>query len=378
MRKEGVFALMIGVFILVLSFSFISGEECVCNKDVGIRYSYSNSYGTGIAIGNESGWFNGNPVKLNNEEYKIKFYVDNKLGEFVNTSATIKIDEVILSQNNFSNINKFSSKEISFNAGNFCNASVVSLQLDYFGDCNLDDNYAERKINVKCEDENHFPICGNGIVDYGEECDLGVWNGFLCWAPYKTSCEYCTSQCKKKIIDGGYCGDGIKDECEECDDGNSINDDSCSNECFINTTLPPNPPFPPANQTNQTIPGNQTTPGNQIQNETDNDYDNDQDKNCEDEKIYRHSNSFVQFCDVNWKCSSWSECTKGNVKTRTCTDTNNCEIKYDKPIEELPCEEKVLWNDENANSKNKNWKLGMLLLLMVGLLIILLAFMFKR
>jgi len=74
--------------------------------------------------------------------------------------------------------------------------------------------------------------CGDGIINQAsEECDYGELNGFLCWAGYGTSCEYCTIDCKLKTITN-YCGDGILNSaCEECDDGNTQSGDGCSASC---------------------------------------------------------------------------------------------------------------------------------------------------
>jgi cysteine-rich repeat protein len=51
------------------------------------------------------------------------------------------------------------------------------------------------------------PMCGDGIVSPGEECDNGNQNSDM---------EYggCTTQCRF----GAFCGDGIKNGTEECDD----------------------------------------------------------------------------------------------------------------------------------------------------------------
>ena len=75
--------------------------------------------------------------------------------------------------------------------------------------------------------------CGNSLLEPGEECDWGLFNGFLCWAGYGKSCFYCTSECKLKTLTGSYCGDGKLDPCEECDDGNNIDGDRCSSLCKI-------------------------------------------------------------------------------------------------------------------------------------------------
>ncbi len=62
------------------------------------------------------------------------------------------------------------------------------------------------------------PVCGDGVVDDGEECDLG---------PDNDDAGVCTSMCMD-----AFCGDGLLGPGEGCDDGNDVDDDECSNECF--------------------------------------------------------------------------------------------------------------------------------------------------
>lgn len=74
----------------------------------------------------------------------------------------------------------------------------------------------------------NISICGNSLVDAGEDCDV----------PGETG-EYSTSiagrQCDVDCFFGPYCGDGILQTTysEECDDGNNNNGDFCSAECTI-------------------------------------------------------------------------------------------------------------------------------------------------
>jgi cysteine-rich repeat protein len=71
-------------------------------------------------------------------------------------------------------------------------------------------------------------ICGNSIVDDGEQCD----------APGETG-AYSTTiagrQCSNQCFFGPYCGDGILQTLytEECDDGNNDDADFCSAACKI-------------------------------------------------------------------------------------------------------------------------------------------------
>lgn len=63
-------------------------------------------------------------------------------------------------------------------------------------------------------------VCGNGMVEGGEECDDGNTQ----------SNDGCSDDCKYE-----YCGDGIVQSAlgEQCDDGNYRNDDGCDMFCQI-------------------------------------------------------------------------------------------------------------------------------------------------
>jgi len=63
------------------------------------------------------------------------------------------------------------------------------------------------------------PVCGDGAVDSGEQCDDGN----------NVSGDGCSATCAIEP----YCGDGVLDSGEECDDGNNTNGDNCSSTCVI-------------------------------------------------------------------------------------------------------------------------------------------------
>lgn len=74
----------------------------------------------------------------------------------------------------------------------------------------------------------NLSICGNEIVDPGEDCDvLGETGGY--------STTIAGRQCDVDCEFGPYCGDGILQTVydEECDDGNNESGDFCSAECTI-------------------------------------------------------------------------------------------------------------------------------------------------
>lgn len=61
------------------------------------------------------------------------------------------------------------------------------------------------------------PRCGNGVVEAGESCDLGIGNEVG---------RRCTVRCSEP-----RCGDGALDVDETCDDGNLVDRDGCSRTC---------------------------------------------------------------------------------------------------------------------------------------------------
>ncbi|MDG2304973.1 MAG: DUF4215 domain-containing protein [Candidatus Binatia bacterium] len=86
-------------------------------------------------------------------------------------------------------------------------------------------------VRVTCLPEPRVPsaTCGNGAIDAGEVCDDGN----------SVEDDGCTNQCEPSPL-GPFCGDGNVDAGEACDDGNLIEDDGCSNNCFP----PISPPAP--------------------------------------------------------------------------------------------------------------------------------------
>jgi CSLREA domain-containing protein len=76
-------------------------------------------------------------------------------------------------------------------------------------------------------------ICGDGVVDDGEECDSGQTNG--------KSGDPCDASCQ--LVPPGTpvpppaCGDGVVDADEECDDGNNHGKDGCSSACELETPI---------------------------------------------------------------------------------------------------------------------------------------------
>ena len=102
------------------------------------------------------------------------------------------------------------------------------------------------------DDTGPVPQCGDGFVDFGEECDPGeafIGSGQDClegcilnvcgdgdWGPSE-ECDDgndndedgCTSECRLT-----FCGDGNLGDFEECDDANDDDTDACTSRCRFN------------------------------------------------------------------------------------------------------------------------------------------------
>ena len=78
-----------------------------------------------------------------------------------------------------------------------------------------------------CRTDCMLPRCGDYIQDtqYGEECDEGDGNA-------DTLPDRCRTDCSLP-----RCGDGVKDTGEACDDGNLIDDETCTAQCTIPPTV---------------------------------------------------------------------------------------------------------------------------------------------
>ena len=71
---------------------------------------------------------------------------------------------------------------------------------------------------ISCDDESPN-LCGNGVLDPGEQCDPGI--------------DYTQGTCSDECKFINYCGNGLLEPGEDCDDGNFVNGDGCSRECRV-------------------------------------------------------------------------------------------------------------------------------------------------
>ena len=118
-----------------------------------------------------------------------------------------------------------------------CGGECDGCRLDFL--CNKNEDCQSNRCGPPCGDIRQCPtvclpapVCGNNIIEDGEDCDDG--NAITEDCPYgEQSCRVCGARCQ--TVDGrtSFCGDGRVDDAngEACDDNNQDNQDECTNTC---------------------------------------------------------------------------------------------------------------------------------------------------
>lgn len=120
--------------------------------------------------------------------------------------------------------------------------------------------YNNDAIPNACRTDCMFPSCGDGVTDalFGETCDQGLENSNTVPNVCRLTCtppicgdavvdggEECdgSADCSKKCtrvsgVSASPCGNGILEDGEECDDGNTDDGDGCSSSCGVEDREP--------------------------------------------------------------------------------------------------------------------------------------------
>jgi cysteine-rich repeat protein len=103
--------------------------------------------------------------------------------------------------------------------------------------CTLEDDPSTTSASTSTSTTNG-PQCGDGVVDAGEECDDGNLVdddgcSLACTLEDEDTTSTTSTSTSTSTSGGPLCGDGIVEPGEECDDGNTVDDDQCTNTCTL-------------------------------------------------------------------------------------------------------------------------------------------------
>ena len=108
-------------------------------------------------------------------------------------------------------------------------AQEIFIEHAFFGD-----QSSPNSVRPYCAIFTPNPSCGDGLLQSGEECDLGDGNADSCTPSYGSSCSYCSSECTEESLPGPFCGDHVKNGPEECDDNDGVVDHfRCNAQCHL-------------------------------------------------------------------------------------------------------------------------------------------------
>ncbi len=99
--------------------------------------------------------------------------------------------------------------------------ALMTIAVSFVLACGTDANNGGNNQNDN-NNNNGAAVCGNGIVETGEQCDLGSQNS-------DSTPDGCRTECRD-----AYCGDGVQDSDEACDDGDDGSNlsDACPATCL--------------------------------------------------------------------------------------------------------------------------------------------------
>jgi fibro-slime domain-containing protein len=89
-------------------------------------------------------------------------------------------------------------------------------------------------VGDACAEASAQAICGDGVIEAGEECDDGnAASGDGCSSTCQIETGYTCPVVNQPCVPVNLCGNGVLDGAEQCDDGNRNSGDGCSSSCQI-------------------------------------------------------------------------------------------------------------------------------------------------
>ena len=150
--------------------------------------------------------------------YVYGFTLGNTADEIILTCGVVEIDRVEYDEENNWPVGVGVSIILNDPANDNNNSVNWCLSTSFYYTNENGDLGTPGNQNDSCEGGDS--VCGNGILEEGEECDDGN----------DTNDDDCSNECVVNTTEP-VCGDGVKEGAEECDDGNTEDDDGCSANC---------------------------------------------------------------------------------------------------------------------------------------------------
>jgi fibro-slime domain-containing protein len=152
-------------------------------------------------------WFQYDATKV----YTLDFTGDDDVWVFVNRKLAVDLGGIHVPVQGSVTINGATAAQFGLTTGQVYEAAVFQAERQTSGS-----SYRLTLSGFSAAPSECLPICGDGILGIGEECDDGVNPGGY---------GQCGPGCKL----GEYCGDGVVQPEEDCDDG--INDGRGATKC---------------------------------------------------------------------------------------------------------------------------------------------------
>jgi fibro-slime domain-containing protein len=145
------------------------------------------------------------------KSYTLDFTGDDDVWVFVNKKLAVDLGGIHTPVNGSVTLNAANASKFGLTNGKVYEVTVFQAERQVSGS-----SYRLTLSGFTSAPSDCNPVCGDGVVGLGEECDDGVNTGG--YGKCSPGCKY-----------GAYCGDGNKDPGEDCDDG--INDGTNGQKC---------------------------------------------------------------------------------------------------------------------------------------------------